>query len=263
MNPESDVDRSGVNIVETFQAHDGPLVQGSVGVLCSGALSRRELQIVQADLFLIRSADEFRSATSASLHSFLILPSGIDLTRELLLSGAFQNDVTLIWAFGQPVLESLLTLDTMGLSQGTSIFGFAGMNDDSLLMTRRSNDAVLDRGSFEAGLRTARTETTKPSMALHGGEELSSAELRDLRFKHLNLLKTLGPTLPSKSADIDDSEKPREPLKLENDLILLKRRYDALDRKYTALANSRLGRVTLKLWDRKRRGLLASQKPRN
>jgi hypothetical protein len=39
--------------------------------------------------------------------------------------------------------------------------------------------------------------------------------------------------------------------RLENDLILLKRRYDALDRKYTALANSRLGALTLRLWAKK------------
>jgi hypothetical protein len=38
---------------------------------------------------------------------------------------------------------------------------------------------------------------------------------------------------------------------MENELILLKRRYDALDRKYTALSNSRLGALTLQLWARK------------
>lgn len=46
---------------------------------------------------------------------------------------------------------------------------------------------------------------------------------------------------------------PQTVRRLENEIVKLTRQRDALQRKYTALAESRLGRITLDRWERKRR----------
>ncbi|MBG0739165.1 hypothetical protein IV500_07125 [Paeniglutamicibacter antarcticus] len=236
--------------------------------IVGASVSRAELQTLDSDLILVHSAEEFLASGFVAADACLVVPSGLNLARKLVADGLINFNCHLIWAFGLPVIQSLDVLQTVDLPEGSLVCGFGGLREAALLVTARNNHGTegnqfLDEGydaeSFRAGIRvgvhsaalSAVHEQGAAECPSHGDLSSASRLLNELRLRHLNLLQTLGPTM---DAVPHSSELPGPPeaVQLENELILLKRRHDALERKYNSLAGSRLGRLTLKLWDRKR-----------
>lgn len=225
---------------------------GPALIIAGASVSARELRLTSSEAIIARSAEDFRSIKFVEVQYYVVLADGFNLALGLLKSGDLNPTSQIVWSFNLPFLESLSRLRTIGFPDDVAIRGIGGHMDMSVITTASGSTRKVEFESFRAGMDV--------SAALWGHESLESKsgypseigrELALLRRKHLSVLESLPSAAGGKTTSATRTEHPVvDSSRLENDLILLKRRYDALERKYTALANSRLGAATLRIWDR-------------
>lgn len=187
------------------------------------------------------------------------LPEEIDTALERaeqsMGAGGEVSVTFLLEAQGAPTLEYVLTSGS-GQNLSVAVVETRGRRIVVGLEQSQEHDRPLD--DLLVGLRLS---------DLSRGETLRRTE-RDLReenrvLRH-KLLDLLSFSLESASrppdgargqASVPDSvvPAPDSVRGLEDEVIRLTRDRDALQRKYTALAESRLGRITLDRWERRRR----------
>lgn len=220
-------------------------------VLCDQDPSRHELLIFRADMIFVRSREEFMNTPNIRPDAYLVLAGGLSLARDLVRDGLIESADKIIWAFERTIPESLGTLQTMRLSPSATVCAFAGSPDSAILVSEGNDEPGANMESFLMGLAVSPLGTAPGRGGAGPSGNPHEAAFRKLADKHLNTLQSLGaPAQPGeRSADRLESA---DAAKLENDLILLKRRYDALNRKYNSLASSRLGQLTLRIWELRR-----------
>lgn len=240
-----------IRISRAAEVVDQRQLAGLVVVLCEGDPSRHELQIFNADMLVVRTREEFLDSPIVTPDAYLVLASGLSLAKDVLQSGLMKSEVRVIWALGQSVAATLGTLQTVGLPPDTVISAFAGLPESAVLVAENSNADTVDLLSFRIGLAISAMGTAKSERNAGAQNSTQDHAFRKLAHNHLNTLQSLG-TAAQPLERSTDRLQLADAEKLENDLILLKRRYDALNRKYNSLASSRLGQLTLKIWERKR-----------
>lgn len=226
---------------------------GRALVFAGASASTAELRHAPSDALIARSAEDFRSIQFVDIQHFVVTADGFSLALELLGSGDLGPASQIVWSLDLPLLESLERLNAIGLPEDVTVQGIGGDMENSVITTAAGSGLNLEFDGFRAGLEVGAT------LSGHGGEATNSEAYAKidqafalLRRKHLSVLESLSPVDAANPVAAVNPEAPAaDTARLENDLILLKRRYDALDRKYTALANSRLGALTLRLWARK------------
>ncbi len=107
-----------------------------------------------------------------------------------------------------------------------------------------------DSFSFRSGLTIAWIDYDVLHASL-AAEEYGVAHqlLFELTSKHIGLLERL-----KRERVGTDKESSTEVKELSEELTRLKYRHAALTRKYQSLARSKLGRLTLRIWERRRSG---------
>lgn len=226
---------------------------GPALVIAGASASTAELRRAPSDAVIVRSVEDFRSTQFVEILHYVVPADGFGLALELLESGELDSACQIVWCLDLPLLESLARLNSIGLPEDVTVRRIGGDVEQSVITTAGGSGLKLEFGSFRAGLEVC-------AMLLgHGGQRSSPEDhstvgqaLTLLRLKHLSVLESLSPVdAENPVAAVPPAASTADSSRLENDLILLKRRYDALDRKYNALANSRLGALTLRLWARK------------
>lgn len=232
----------------------GDLVE-TVALVCGPCASGPDLQLaeVDADAVLVRTAEDLAAEHIAAADAYWVVPGGLDLMQELLSEGRIAGNAPILWSLGLPVSESLDALEALELPAGLIITGFAGVAHHAVLLSAAEQDATHDPASFRMGLKAARLESSWADARSDAEEHAAGRRLlQDLRTKHLSLLSSLGPAGQPAPAGADSDGGGADVAGLQDQITLLERKYASLERKYNALAQSKLGRITLKLWDRKR-----------
>lgn len=152
----------------------------------------------------------------------------------------------------RPDLEYVLTSE-QGQALSLSVVETRAERTVVAFARAREGDRPID--DFVAGLRLSDMSAARARREVeHGLRE----ENRVLRRKLLDLLAFALESAGARTEAVGEVSGPGEPdplsvRRLEDELIRVTRDRDALQRKYTALAESRLGRMTLDRWERRRR----------
>lgn len=232
-------------------AEDRPL-PGPALVIAGVSASREDLLAAPSEALIARSVEDFHAMPSVGVRHVIVTANGYNVTLELLESGDLDPAAPIVWSLGLTVVETLARLGEIGLPEDVTVRRIGGEAENSVVTTARGSGLELEFDSFRAGLEVgARLEGRGPDTGSGDYAELFH-EFALLRLKHLSVLESLSPVDAPNAATAAHPDAPTaDTTRLENDLILLKRRYDALNRKYTALSSSRLGALTLQLWARK------------
>jgi len=180
------------------------------------------------------------------------LPEEIDAALERaeqsLRAGGRASVTFLLEAQGSPTLEYVLTSGS-GQNLSVSVVETRGRRIVVGLEESQEHDRALD--DLLVGLRLS---DLGRGDALRRTERDLREENRVLRHKLLDLLAFSLESASGPPGGAPGEAGVLEPVRaLEDEVIRLTRDRDALQRKYTALAESRLGRITLDRWERRRR----------
>lgn len=225
-------------------------LHGPALIIAGASVPASELSHTLSDAVIARSVEDFRSIRFVEIQHYVATADGFSLALELLEAGDLNPASHIVWSLGLPLLETLARLNALDFPEGVAVRRISGDVENSVVTTAGGSGLELDFDSFSAGLEVGAALlghegwATDPYRKQGTGQALAS-----LRQKHLSLLESLSPD--STEAGTRPHVPSVDSARVENDLILLKRRYDALDRKYTALSNSRLGALALRLWARK------------
>lgn len=225
---------------------------GPALVLSGAAASTAELLHAPADALIARSVEEFRAIQFVDVQHFVVTADGFKLAMALLVSGDLDPASQIVWSLELPLLEALERLNSIGLPEGVTVGKIGGDMENAVVTTAVGSGLNLEFGSFRAGLEVGAKLLGCRVQDNSDADSTTGDAFALLRRKHLSVLECLSPVDAANPVSaIQPDASTADTGRLENDLILLKRRYDALDRKYTALSNSRLGALTLRLWARK------------
>ncbi|MCO4276558.1 hypothetical protein NG701_19410 [Pseudarthrobacter sp. HLT3-5] len=229
------------------------VLPGPALVIAGASASTTELRHAPSDALIARSVEDFRSIQFVEIQHFVVTADGFSLALELLEPGHLNPASHIVWSLDLPLLESLERLNAIGLPETVTVRSIGGDMESSVVTTAGGSGLSLDFDGFRAGLEAgAKLAGGEVQGNRSDGDSETDHALALLRRKHLSVLESLSPVDAAKPvAGLQPETPAADATRLENDLILLKRRYDALDRKYTALSNSRLGALTLRLWARK------------
>jgi hypothetical protein len=265
-----------------FQA---PLVPGRViVVLASPDAPEEELPRLSEDVVLVRSVSEYRLAASFAPDCVLVLASGLELANDLLQQGTLDPASRIAWALSPSVPENLARLTGANLATETAVCGYLVLDHNLALVTANGagppnsggpegrgpageSNQGLDGEAFALGLKLADLAAALDRDL--SGVDQQTALLQELQTKHIDLLQALdagagsiaGVAAPLGRGQAMDAGAAEAKIDtLQKELAQLKKKYDRLDRRYKALANSRMGKLTLKLWERKRISLTPTRK---
>lgn len=236
-------------------AEAGPLA-GPAVVLSSPGSAPEEILTVQSDAVIICSMHDFHAMPAVPIGHYAVTSSGLGLAMELLESGSLDPSLPILWTLQLPLFETLDKLQTVGLPHASTVHSVGGDIMNTFVVTAAGSGVTLDSESFRVGVEVGASLMRRGTDA---GDAPATAwanqELDLLRRKHLSVLELLSPAAEAVpavgSGTANADSRSSDTKRLENDLVLLKRRYDALDRKYAALSKSRLGALTLRMWDRR------------
>ncbi|MFK0039348.1 hypothetical protein ACIQTW_05860 [Paenarthrobacter sp. NPDC090517] len=210
---------------------------GRVTVITGGVTTESEYSLIPLDAVLVRSLDDFRSVGSFDAQSFLVTKSGLSLAAELLGLGLLSPDSPITWSLQAPLNETLEQLGLLGLPERIAVHSVQGTTDRVVVGTAKDGAGRLDLESFRAGLAVNASLSGQSYVNPAAEPDEILQELNVLRGKHLSLLEVLIPAVDHAPVEVETPvvDQTEDVRKLENDLILLERRYDALDSKYQAL----------------------------
>lgn len=225
---------------------------GPALIIAGASIPAPELRHTLSDAVIARSMEDFRSVRFIEIQHFVATADGFSLALELLEAGELDPASHIVWSLGLPLLETLARLNAVGFPEGVTVRRISGDAENSVVTTAGGSGLQLDFGSFTAGLEVGAALLGHPGWGTNPHHQLETMQaLALLRQKHLSVLESLSPVDAESPAAGVAPAPAADSARIENELILLKRRYDALDRKYTALSKSRLGALTLRLWARK------------
>lgn len=236
-----------LDVCDVARILNGARIHESVLCLAVHELSRQELHLVAGDAQLAASVDEARDAESGCT-AVVVFASGLELARELLRIGVLDGSASIHWHLGLDLPETLDVLDAMAgveLAHGMSVTGINQLASGIVVTTGHAGAGtdMLDANSFRRGVQAASLHRQQQEpIERSTGQETE----RLLRQKLLHTLQVVEPLL-----DTTPSCARAHDVAAEKQLIQLKRKYDALERRYKSLATSQLGKVTLRLWARK------------
>lgn len=218
-------------------------IQESVLCLAPQVLTRQELSLVAGDAQIIKSVDEASGVVEASYASVVVFAAGMELARELLQGNALDGTRRIYWHLGVDLLTTLEILAGLELPFGVRVESVNYSEAGTVVTTALTTGGMLDTDSYRRGVQAG-------SAHRHGHPAPGQAAAPDtgtqLQEKLLHTLQTIQPLIDSAPS----CDHPHED-DADSQLILLKRKYSALERRYNSLAASQLGRLTLRMWARK------------
>lgn len=158
-------------------------------------------------------------------------------------------------------LSALEVVSASAISDRISLVGMLFKRDLAYIEFRQSVAEDLDSTPFINGLVQGIESAGKIAVKDSDQSTLVS-ELEDKLLSVLESQKLIAPTPLSveshqqgpKAKGDSQNESAATIKELENKLVTIRTQFDSLQRKYDALANSRLGRITLSAWSRNRKG---------
>ncbi|GAA4030888.1 hypothetical protein GCM10023063_11830 [Arthrobacter methylotrophus] len=222
------------------------------GVICSPEDDVAALKDIPGILHIVHSMADFHALSEECQSNLVVLAGGESLLRLLAAQSGLKADTTIFWLIHKRFIDTWHAISSINLPQRSAITAFISRFESSWIVIDYS-EYYLDNTSFYngyiAGLKFSDSIPQSENTKAVGSE----IELSKLKQKHVNLLETLGSLdLSLPRAGVVSTEETLLTTRLENELILLKRKHDALQRKYIALSNSKLGKLTLSMWGRKR-----------
>lgn len=250
---------AGVLILNNARIHE------SVLCLAVHHLSRQELNLVAGDAQIIASVDEALDAEDGYA-AVVVYASGLELALELLQIGVLDDSATIHWHLDLDLPDTLEVLDSMSgaqLSRGMKVVGINHARSGTVVTTGLAEkvrsglahagadaDSGTSPGTDKWDANSFRHGVQAASIPRHQQTDLGlpTAQERErlLLQKLLHTLQVVEPLI-----DPTPSGAKTHDVAAEKQLILLKRKYDALERRYNSLAASQLGKLTLRLWARK------------
>lgn len=213
-----------------------------------------------ADCVVLAGFPDTIEGSSAVAHVIVDrpLPEEIDPALErvdemLERSGEDVSLTFFLEAEGRPTLEYVLTSER-GRALAVSVVETRAGRIVVGLERAREHDRPVD--DFVAGLRLSDLGlgSRRRGTEHHLREENTALRLKLLDMLAFSLESAGGRTeAPGSEVAAGTEPDPSTVRRLEDEIIRLTRDRDALQRKYTALAESRLGRITLDRWERRRR----------
>ncbi|MGJ3189229.1 hypothetical protein [Paenarthrobacter sp. FR1] len=263
---------------------------GRITVITGAVITESEFTLLPLDAVLIRSLDDFEAVGSSDAKSFLVTESGFPLAAELLGLGVLSPKAPITWSLQAPLNETLEQLGLLGLPERIAVHTVRGTFDKVVVGTAEDGAGRLDLESFQAGLAVNASLLGRDYVYQAPEPDEILQELNVLRSKHLSLLEVLipapveveTPMVPAEDVrkledELSLQERRHEALDgkyraletehqtldgryhaldgkyqaLETEYHALESKYHVLNSRYNALANSRLGKLTLRLWERK------------
>lgn len=230
-------------------------IQESVLCISAEPLSREELSLIAGDAYILGTVEEATETAGLPCTSVVVFADGLELARSLLEIGALDATGRIHWNLETGLLETLERLDRLQLPFGVRVESINHTDSGVVVTTAITASGALDAESYRRGVEAGLAATQdRDGIEQLSGDASAQRETRTLQEKLLRALQSMEPLIEGAS----DCSRPHDGT-AEKELILLRRKFDALDRKYKALAASRLGKLTLRLWDRKRRPSISSK----
>lgn len=228
-------------------------------VLASSQETGHIFRDLRADIVFVRSVEEFQQFGRKHGGPVLVTNSGMNIARKLLETGGLQTRPRIFWSLSMSFSDTLRVLKSLELPETLTVCGFSGTSGKIVLETSLEvSESTAELASFMAGVKVG----SLPSHSHNRGdfefdpESDFEHELVELRGKYLSLLLAIDQSAANRiQMQPDGLFGSNERRQLEDKLILLNRRYSSLERRYEALSNSRLGRITQRVWMIKRRGI--------
>lgn len=233
----------GAEVLNNARIHESALC------LAPHELTRQELRLVAGDAQFIKSIDEAPAVAEASYASVVVFAAGLELARELLQLNALDGTCRIHWHLGLDLMEVLETLARLQLPFGVRVESVNHSEAGTVVTTALTTGGMLDTDSYRRGVQAGSAHRPVHPGAVHQatGQGTAPDTGRLLQEKLLHTLQTIEPLIDA----VPPCGHPHDG-DAESQLILLKRKYSALERRYNSLAASQLGKLTLRLWARKR-----------
>ncbi|WP_460437154.1 hypothetical protein [Arthrobacter tecti] len=217
-------------------------------VISTESLTELTLSYLIGDVFLVKNIEEHTNLPRMAADPvYVVTTSGVSAFTEIFESGV--TPPSIIWDLSQSFTETLQAIPEVAVANQHAVVGIVVSSAAAVVTERCESKKVLDYRSFESGMSAAVLIQNQTAANHLGGQSLvTSAEVALLRRKHLDLLESLAAfRYVSPRSSAGKSVETQRDLKIEE----LQRRYSALEKKYNALASSKLGRLTLSVWRRK------------
>lgn len=238
-----------MGVVESVECQSNARIQEAVLCLATGNLTRGDLRLLEGDAHILTSPEEATDFASDYYSCVVVFPCGLGLARDLLQINALDSSRRIHWQLGKGLLESLDILAQLDLGPNVHAVGINHVEGGTVVTTALATGSLLDADSYRSGVQAGSAgnssdggmEGPAGSMTVHDSD-------RQITEKLLSMLQTVEPL----SSDAPPACERAHDESAEHELALLKRDYRALERKYCSLAASRLGKLTLRLWARRR-----------
>lgn len=181
------------------------------------------------------------------------IDDALEHADELLETTADEITLTLLLPPDRPSTIEQVVGSRRG--RGLSVTVVETRPERTIICLARAHDSDRPIDDFATGLRLSDLSTAAACrQTVHRLREDNGVLRRKLVDLLTYSLASSGDRPASGSApDPRSGSDPQTVRRLEDEIVKLTRQRDALQRKYTALAESRLGRITLDRWERKRR----------
>ncbi|MHA7178318.1 hypothetical protein ACX80D_16905 [Arthrobacter sp. Sr24] len=217
-------------------------------VLCisTTALTRQELAMIKGTAYFANSVEDIIGSNDFDYENVLIYSNALALLDNEIVRNLLQNVPRVHWHLEESLIAAL-TIVGNALYPTRLFVQQINFRSTGVIITTSPRSVIpADNTWFTSGIRAGKMETRFSEGQVVKAETTDESQF--LRAKLLMALKSIDLIVDSESSEKDSQKPIHSTAEVENQLILLKNRYDALDRKYNSLAHSRLGKLTLKLW---------------
>ncbi|MHA7303926.1 hypothetical protein ACX80E_01560 [Arthrobacter sp. TMN-49] len=226
-------------------------------VLCISGEGPGHDQIAVAgnNVFFVADSSEFENLSVNDYRDVLVLDPNHAVVNRILPIVTEDRNRAIHWYFQVDLQTALEQLATLNLPSRLKLIQINFLPKAIVLSTGHHGGLTLDNDSLRAGVQAGILAATagQPRHVASRHQDYIQ-ELQQKLFAALSLISDMenANTLAS-----DKGAVPTETDTHDNELILLKSKYDALERKYDSLSGSKLGKLTLKLWSKNRKQMQA------
>lgn len=228
---------------------DSPTILAIYG---SASNEPRNVKLAAQEVFIVEDIGDFDYFYQAGSVVFVVGQAGVDLLVELVECGKLSGERSIVWDLGLPLWESWQYLSSMRILQSCAVDDVR-LEDGHAIVSTSVKAGTADSVSFGLGFLAGQVVSSG-----HGEASVKYGMIKDeltiLAQKHLSLLEALGSAPLVSQWRGQGAPLPQNDIQgLKNELVGLNRQHDALKRKYASLSKSKLGSLTLKIWDIRKR----------
>lgn len=226
-------------------------------VLCISAegLEHDQITVAGDNVFIVADSSQLETVSVNDYTDLLIVEPNHALVNRILPIVAEDTKRAIHWYFQVDLQTALEQLATLNLSSKLKLVQINFLPKAVVLSTGHHGGLAIDSESLRAGVQ-AGILAAKAGHPRHVDSH-NQDYIRELQHKLFAALGLISATEETNTLALDNGKVLAETDTHDNDLILLKSKYDALERKYDSLAGSKLGKLTLKLWSKSRKQMQA------